>query len=132
MEEEEEYLRHLAFGVTQVFSLVHCQTTSSTAETVSLWSELTTIALLAEQVAAVFGGICAVQSLVAKSALEALLVPLAASCKHLLGRVDRLVALGALWLLWHLERHFELFDLIICFSFLDKGVRFLLSCWCWC
>lgn len=89
-----------------MLALVHGQTASSASESVTLWSELAAIALLAEEVTAVLSGVGAVEPLVAKAALEALLVPLRASGQHLLGRVDRLAALGALWLFWHFERHF--------------------------
>lgn len=102
------YLRHLAFSVTQVLALVHRQCAGSASEAVTLWSELAAVALLAEEVAAVLSGVGAVEPLVAEAALEALLVPLGAGGQHLLGRVDRLAALRALWLLWHFERHFEL------------------------
>lgn len=109
-----DYLRHLAFGVTQVLTLVHCQCTSSTTKTVTFWSKLAAIALLAEEVTTVLCGICAVQSFVAETTLEALLVPFGTSGQHLFGSIDRLAALWALGLLWHFKRHFGILLLVYC------------------
>lgn len=55
---KKRYLRHLALSVTQVLTLVHCQGTSTATETVTLRSEFATIALFAEQITSVLGGIC--------------------------------------------------------------------------
>lgn len=90
-----------------MLALVHGQAAGATAETVALGSELAAVALFAEEVAAVLGGVGAVESLVTEAALEALSVPLGTGGEHLLGRVNGLAALGALCLLWHFERrHF--------------------------
>lgn len=48
---------HLAFSVSEMLALVHGETAGATTETVSLGSEFAAIALLAEQVTAVLGGI---------------------------------------------------------------------------
>lgn len=108
-----EYLRHFALSVTQVLALVHGERASATTETVAFGAEFAAVALFAEEVTAVLGRVCAVQSLVAKAALEALLVPLGSGGEHLLSRVNGLAALRALGLLWHFERHFGLY-LIVC------------------
>lgn len=96
---------HGALGVAKVLALVHGQAAGATTEAVTLGTELAAIALLAEQLASVLAGVGAVQPLVAETADEAGLVPLGASCQHLLGGIHRLAALGALGLLDGLERH---------------------------
>lgn len=84
---------------------VHAQASRATAEAVALGSELAAVALLAEELAAVFRGIGGVEMFVAESALEAGLVPLLTSGQHLLGGVHRLGALGALGTLGGFEGH---------------------------
>lgn len=96
---------HGALGVSEVLALVHGQAAGATTEAVTLGAELTAVALLAEELAAVLAGVGAVQPLVAETADEAGLVPLGASCQHLLGGIHGLAALGALGLLDGLERH---------------------------
>lgn len=115
--EKQRYLRHLAFSVTQMLALVHCERARAATKSVTLWSELAAIALLAEEVATVLGCVRAVQPLVAEAALEALLVPLGARGEHLLGGIHRLAALGTLWLLWHFERRHDDSGCVCLFGF---------------
>jgi len=96
---------HGAFGVAEVFSLVHAQTSSSAAESIALGSELSAIALFAEEFTGVLSSVGAVQSLVAKTALEAVLVPFVSSGQHFFGGINGLLALGADRLLNGRERH---------------------------
>lgn len=78
---------HLALGVSEMLALVHGEGSSAATEAVALWSEFAAVALLAEEVAAVLGGVRRVEPLVAEAALEALLVPLGTSGQHLLSSV---------------------------------------------
>jgi len=101
----EGLVGHGGVLVAKVLSLVHGQTSGATTEAVSLGSVLAAVALLAEDLAAVLADVGRVELLVAEAALEAGLVPLAASGQHLLGGVHRLAALGALGLHLGRERH---------------------------
>lgn len=96
---------HGALSVSEVLALVHGQAAGTAAEAVALGSELAAVALLAKQLTPVLAGVGAIQPLVAKTANEAGLVPLAAGGQHLLGGIDGLAALGALGMLDGLERH---------------------------
>lgn len=89
-----------------MFTNIHGQTTSTASEAVSFGSELAAMAVLAEYLAVVLSAVGGVKEFVAKSALEAGLVPLLSSSKTLFGSVHRFAALGALGVLWGLERHF--------------------------
>lgn len=99
---------HGALRVAEVLALVHGQAAGAATEAVTLGTKLAAVALLAEKLAAMLAGVGAVQPLVAETADEAGLVPLGASCQHLLSGIHRLAALGALGLLDGLERHDDL------------------------
>ena len=74
-----------------MFTDVHGEGTSSTAESVSLGSKLAAIALLAPQHIVMRIDVDRVESFVAQVALEANLVPFLATGEQLLGRVHGLL-----------------------------------------
>jgi hypothetical protein len=94
------------FRVAKVFTDIHGQTTSTSAKTVSFWSEFAAMAVLAEHLTVVLGAVGGVEEFIAEPALETGLVPLLSSGQSFLSSVDGFAALGALGVLWRLERHF--------------------------
>lgn len=96
---------HLALLVAESLPLVHAQGTSAASKAIALWSVLAAMALLAVQLQLVVGHSGAVQHLVTHATLEAELMVLGTGSHSLLRGVDGLAALGALGLLWWLERH---------------------------
>jgi len=84
---------HLAGPITQVLAEIHGQGASAAAETVALGAELAGVALLTVEGLVVGVHVDRVQALVAQVALETDLMPLETPGQHLLGRVDRAVAL---------------------------------------
>jgi hypothetical protein len=125
-----------ALLVLKLFSGIHGQASRTTTETVTLGSEFSCVADFAEQLSIVLSAIRGVQHLVAHAcnfkhkmssphevyfvirsrqrlkgtlhtAFEASFVPFMSSSKTLLCSVYRLATLGALWVLWGLERHLD-------------------------
>jgi len=101
-----QWAGHLVgFWFLKMFSLVHAETTSTTAKAITLGTILACMARLAEYLAFMLSTVGWVQQFVAHAAFETHLVPLQSSCHPLLGGIHRFAAFGALGIFHRLERH---------------------------
>jgi len=86
---------HLTFGVTELRTRVHGESTSTTTESVALGSEFAAVALFAEDVSIVLGQGRTVQHLRAHTAFQAHLMPFPVGGQLLLSLVDWLATFRA-------------------------------------
>jgi len=99
------FVRHGGIRVAEMLANVHAQAACAASEPISLRTELSAVALLAEQITAVLGCVGAVQSLLAQTASKAGFVPLRAGSQHFFGCVHRFATFRALRTLGSFERH---------------------------
>jgi len=99
-------LRRIILLLFEVGSGVHAETSSSTTEAITLWSEFSAMTSLAVKNFFVHVGISRVKHFVAHTALVAFLVEGNISDHSCLCVVDRLVAFWALGVFDGFERHF--------------------------
>lgn len=91
----------------EVIALIHGKAAGTTAETVALGAEFSSVADFAEEFTVVLRAVCRVEQLAAQTAFEAHFVPFESTGYALLRGVDRLSALGTLGLFDWLVRHFS-------------------------
>ncbi|GMS88974.1 hypothetical protein PENTCL1PPCAC_11149, partial [Pristionchus entomophagus] len=93
------------FGVSESFSTIHSECSSSYSESDSLGSPSTDVTLTTVEFRRVLSTREGVQQLVAHRSFEAHLMPFVSAGVHLLCRIDGLAALGTLGVFNGLERH---------------------------